>query len=111
MTTAHPTKTSVPAHLSIEGRLACFLMSVPRNVAKTVISYSSPNQVRAMAVARKDLPGLTSEDCRQVQMSAAKAMGVDDSQLSVVFFNRPRWAVSVLGFWAARGSYLGRYGN
>lgn len=111
MTKTRPASQGIPQHLSMEGRVAYFLMSVPRSVAQAVLENTPLELVAKVAASRADLPGLTNEDRRAVQASAARALGVDQADLDSLFFKRPKWAVSVLFFWAARGFYKSRYKN
>ena len=105
-TLCHPPQ-SAPTTFTPDQRLALFLMSAPRSVSQVVLAYLSLERVAHVAACRALLPGMTNEDRRVIQENAARALGVTSDGLAVIFCKRPRWSVSMLEFWAARGSYQG----
>lgn len=97
---------SPQATYSPEQRLAFFLMSAPRSVSQATLGHLPLERVRQIAACRNSLPGMNNEDRRFIQESVARALGITSDGLSVVFCKRPRWAVSMVVYWAVRGSYL-----
>lgn len=95
-----------PKALTPDQRLVFFLMSAPRSVSQAVLSHLPTTRVGPVAASRNNLPGLTNDDRRAIQSSAARVLGITSDGLTVLFYKRPRWAVSMLEYWAARGSYL-----